>query len=100
MTMLGIALVLPLSASIFADIDQTELAGSNYAQELSGNGIFTLAAAMRRNDLDYDRFYQTIPQATAQQTLDALGLRRDTAAELVASPRLHSDLLFRVTGRV
>lgn len=91
MTMLGIALVLPLSASIFADIDQTELAGSNYAQELSGNGIFTLAAAMRRNDLDYDRFYQTIPQATAQQTLDALGLRRDTAAELVAYPRQASD---------
>ncbi|HEX5539189.1 MAG TPA: LTA synthase family protein, partial [Methylophilaceae bacterium] len=45
--------------------------------------LYTLAAAMRRNDLDYDRFYQTMPKTVAQQTLDALGLRRDPAAKLV-----------------
>ena len=85
----GIALILPLAANLFADLDQTRLGGNNYAQELSGNGLYTLAAAMRRNDLDYDRFYQTMPKSVAQQTLDTLGLRRDPAAKLVAY--LHAD---------
>jgi phosphoglycerol transferase MdoB-like AlkP superfamily enzyme len=82
--MLGIALTLPLAANILADLDQTRLSGNNYAQELAGNGLYTLAAAMRRNDLDYDRFYQTIPNTVARQTLDTLGLRRDPAAKLVS----------------
>lgn len=81
--LLGIALILPLAANIVADLDQSKLGGNNFAQELSGNGLYTLAAAMRRNDLDYDRFYQTMPKTVAQQTLDALGLRRDPTAKLV-----------------
>lgn len=88
---LGIALIMPLMANLFANIDQAKIGGNSYAQELSGNGLFTLAAAMRRNDLDYERFYQTISTEAAQQTLDGIGLRRDPAAKLVAYIRPASE---------
>ena len=42
-----------------------EGSGNAYADELSGNGLFSLAAAMRRNELDYDRFYATLPAERA-----------------------------------
>jgi phosphoglycerol transferase MdoB-like AlkP superfamily enzyme len=48
--------------------------GNNYAAELSGNGLFTISAAMRRNELDYDQFYRTIPQNTAHAILHKLGV--------------------------
>ena len=72
----GLALLLPLSANLFANLDQTTLSGNAYAQELGSNGLFNLAAAMRRNDLDYNRFYATMPQAEADATLAGLGLKR------------------------
>lgn len=72
----ALALILPLSANLFANLDQTALSGNTYAQELGANGLFNLAAAMRRNDLDYNRFYATMPQAEADATLAALGVRR------------------------
>ncbi len=47
-----------------------------FANELSGNGLFTIAAAQRRNELDYDKFYRTMPQPQANTALVAMGVKR------------------------
>ncbi len=49
---------------------------NSYAAELSGNGLFTIAAAQRRNELDYDKFYRTMPQPQANTALVAMGVKR------------------------
>ena len=59
-----------------ASIDQMGQIGNAYADELAGNGLFTFAAAMRRNELDYDRFYATMPQEDADRILAGLGVDR------------------------
>lgn len=53
-----------------------------YATELSGNGLFTIAAAQRRNELDYDKFYRTISQQQANTALTDMGVRRVPLGEL------------------
>ncbi len=52
-----------------------------YATELSGNGLFTIAAAQRRNELDYDKFYRTMPQAQANTALVAMGVKRTSLGD-------------------
>ena len=51
------------------------------ASELAGNGYFTMAAAMRRNELDYPKFYKTIPEEEASNLLTALDVHRPPTAE-------------------
>jgi len=70
------AVIVPTLAMLSANIDQMEGQGNSFATELSGNGLFTFAAAMRRNELDYDKFYRTIPQDLADTTLRKLGVER------------------------
>lgn len=74
--LLSMAFILPVASHLLANIDQAQVSGNTYAQELSGNGLFGLAAAMRRNDLDYNRFYKTIPQHQANAILASVGLKR------------------------
>ena len=52
-----------------------------FAAELSGNGLFTIAAAQRRNELDYDKFYRTIPQPQANTALIAMGVKRTSLGD-------------------
>jgi phosphoglycerol transferase MdoB-like AlkP superfamily enzyme len=52
-----------------------------YATELAGNGLFTIAAAQRRNELDYDKFYRTMPQPQANTALVALGVKRTSLGD-------------------
>ena len=54
------SLVLPAAALAVASIEQMGSIGNAYADELAGNGIFTFAAAARRNELDYDKLYATM----------------------------------------
>jgi len=75
------ALVLPTLGLLSANIDQMQGQGNNFAAELSGNGLFTITAAMRRNELDYDQFYRTIPQSAANATLRKLGVERKLLSE-------------------
>ena len=74
------AIALPTVSYSLSNVDQMEATHNAYASELSGNGLFSLAAAMRRNELDYDRFYKTMPQQQADKTLAALGLQRPPLA--------------------
>ncbi|PKO25128.1 MAG: sulfatase, partial [Betaproteobacteria bacterium HGW-Betaproteobacteria-8] len=75
-TLLGLVVTLPLLSGVAANIDQAQLAGNAYAQELGANGLFNLAAAMRRNELDYNRFYATMPEREASEVLAAVGVKR------------------------
>ncbi len=77
------ALIIPPAMMYAANVDQMEqpllsaaAARNAYAAELSGNGLFTISAAQRRNELDYDKFYRTLPQSQANAALVALGVKR------------------------
>lgn len=72
----GAAILLPSMSFQLADIDQMDFSKNAYANELSGNGLFSFSAAARRNELDYDKFYRTIPQQQADAILTKNGLER------------------------
>ncbi len=67
-----LALALPAASLHWANVDQMAATGNAYADELSGNGLFSLAAAMRRNELDYERFYRMLPAGQAEAVMTQL----------------------------
>lgn len=71
-----LAFALPWSAWQLADVDRMQFSGNAYANELAGNGLMTFAVAFRRNELDYERFYATLPAAQADRILAGLGVER------------------------
>lgn len=77
------AVALPALSLSLTNVDQMQGSGNAYAEELSGNGLFSLAAAMRRNELDYDKFYRTIPQAQADAILKGLDVERQPLSQAV-----------------
>ncbi len=80
------AATLPVLSYNLASVDQMSGAGNQYALELSGNGLHSLAAAMRRNELDYDKFYKTIPQNEADEILARLGVQRPPLSTTAVLP--------------
>ena len=80
--------LLPFTAYTLVSIEMMEFSGNQYANELSGNGLFSLAAAMRRNELDYDRFYRTIPQEKADKVLADVGAKRLPREAAIAAPEV------------
>ena len=72
----AVALTLPVILLAAANVEQMDGKVSAYADELSGNGLFTLAAAARRNELDYLKFYRTLSDEVLQKTLVGLGVSR------------------------
>lgn len=78
------AIVLPFLSYQFANVDQMEFSKNNYANELAGNGIFSFFAALRRNELDYEKFYRTIPYAEAMRTLKSIGVDRKTTHAVIS----------------
>jgi phosphoglycerol transferase MdoB-like AlkP superfamily enzyme len=77
----ALAVALPAASLAVASVDRMNASGNAYADELSGNGLFTFAAAFRRNELDYDRFYRTLPQDRADAVLAGLGVEREPLSE-------------------
>ena len=66
----GALLVLPAFMALAAcNVSQTTISASNYATELAGNGIYNLFAAFRNNELDFKRFYRTVPDQTVLNRL-------------------------------
>jgi phosphoglycerol transferase MdoB-like AlkP superfamily enzyme len=78
--------MLPLLSYQYSNVDYMEFSHNSYANELSGNGLFSFAAAARRNELDYVKFYKTIPQAQADRILAAHGVKR-----MPLSPQNHTN---------
>jgi phosphoglycerol transferase MdoB-like AlkP superfamily enzyme/membrane-associated PAP2 superfamily phosphatase len=86
------ALALPGLSFQLANVDQMEFSRNAYANELAGNGLFSFAAAARRNELDYDKFYRQVDAAKAKGILQALhadrrplGASAESAATAVKS---------------
>ena len=76
-----LAVALPAASIAAASVDQMDASGNAYADELAGNGLFTFWAAFRRNELDYDRFYRTLPQPSADSLLISLGVEREPLSD-------------------
>ena len=81
--LLGLALTLPPLGYGLSDIDAMTGLNNSYADELSGNGVMSFAAAMRRNELDYEKLYRTIPQERADAVLKHLGVYRSPLSAAV-----------------
>lgn len=79
------AFAMPILSFQLANVDQMEFSKNAYANELAGNGLFSFSAAARRNELDYDKFYKTIPQALALSTLASVGTNRQPTVTQTAS---------------
>lgn len=64
-----IALYVLLLVVVFrtVDSDQKGFSSSDTANELVGNGIYEFFAANYRNELQFERFYQTLPPSQALQ---------------------------------
>lgn len=78
----GFSILAPCVLLWSSSVEQMEGQKNAYADELSGNGLFTLAAAARRNELDYMKFYRTLPPETVASTLANLGVTHLPTAEL------------------
>jgi len=88
--MLLAAILLPLASGLLVNVDQMYGHGNNYVEELSGNGLFSFAAAFRRNELDYERWYATIPQERADRILRDLGVMREPLSKTLLKMK-HED---------
>lgn len=85
------AVILPLASGLLANVDQMYGHGNNYVEELSGNGLFSFSAAFRRNELDYERWYATIPQEHADRILLDLGVEREPLSVVLARSRQETE---------
>ena len=94
---LGVALLAPLLAWQTVSVEQMTVTGNAYTDELAGNGLFSLAAALRSNELDYDRFYRTIEPRRADRILVALGVGAPASVPLPSTlPRAKNVVLISV----
>lgn len=55
-------------------VDTPAVTGNHYADELAGNGLYSLFSAYRNNELDYARYYPVLPPAKLQARLKELRL--------------------------
>jgi phosphoglycerol transferase MdoB-like AlkP superfamily enzyme len=61
-----LVLILVLSgATQFVDSDSKTFSTRDAANELAGNGVYEFFAALRRNELSFERYYATLPLAEA-----------------------------------
>ena len=81
--------VIPVGVTASISVENMEGSGNTYVDELSGNGVFTFAAALRRNELDYDKFYATIDDAVAEKSLLDNGVTRQRASLAKVPPTGH-----------
>ena len=89
---LAAAILLPVLSYQLANVDQMSFDKNAYASELAGNGVFSFAAAARRNELDYDKFYTTIPQAEANAILAKNGVERRPFSEILNDSEAHVEV--------
>lgn len=58
-------LAFPVLAGICVRENWRHFSQNEYANSLAGDGIFEFAVAFRQNELDFYKFYQTLPDTTA-----------------------------------
>ena len=92
-TLAALAILLPVASLVVTNLDQMNGSGNAYADELSGNGLYSFVAAYRRNELEYDRFYRTLPQAQADAILLGLGVERQPLSEALKPDEVEDPVL-------
>jgi phosphoglycerol transferase MdoB-like AlkP superfamily enzyme len=85
LTLILLGLASPMLV-LLADAQQPHGSGNTYAEELSENGLLTLVSAYVSNELDYERFYATLPPKRVEAILDELGIGRASAAAIGGNP--------------
>jgi phosphoglycerol transferase MdoB-like AlkP superfamily enzyme len=78
----AVLVALPFVAVAALDVRYKEFSGDAQANEIAGNGYFDFWHAFWANEIDYDRFYKTLPAQRALATL----------ANELGSPRLKVEL--------
>ncbi|MDY1548731.1 LTA synthase family protein [Luteibacter sahnii] len=61
----GVWLALTVAVSFAFDASMKDQSRNNYVNELAGDGIYQFFAAFRDNQLDYGKYYPTLPDAVA-----------------------------------
>lgn len=61
----GIFFIFPLLAYLFVNSSFRNFSSNYYVNELAGNGVYEFGAAYRNNNLDFYRFYKTMPDQEA-----------------------------------
>ena len=77
----GGLLLLPILSFLLVNQDLREFSNNSYQNELASNGPYQFIAAFRNNELDYYKFYQTLPDSKA-----AALLQREISQGEVAVP--------------
>jgi len=78
----AVLVALPFAAVATLDVRYKEFSADAQANEIAGNGYFDFWHAFWANEIDYDRFYKTLPAQRALATL----------ANELGSPRLKVEL--------
>ncbi|MFP6850030.1 MAG: sulfatase-like hydrolase/transferase [Pseudomonas sp.] len=65
----GLLLMVTLSSLSISQDAPRGMGGNTYQRELASNGPFQFFAAFRNNELDYQQFYRTLPDATIANLL-------------------------------
>ena len=67
----GLWVLLAVAAGVGLDQRLTEFSADGRANELAGNGYFSFGHAFWRNEIDYGKFYKTMPAGEAAAALAA-----------------------------
>ncbi|WP_193181877.1 LTA synthase family protein [Nisaea sediminum] len=94
-----VGIVAALSAAagggaVFLDTDLADAAPNAFVAQLSSNGIYSLGHAYRHNQLDYDKYYPSLPLAEADSRI------RRLVAQPNASFKQKSGIEREVSARV
>ena len=71
-SVLLLILLFPVIALFAVDGKYKNISTNSYNNQLAGNGLYELFSAFRNNELDYEKFYRTIPDAKAEADLRKL----------------------------
>ncbi|MGN6519595.1 MAG: LTA synthase family protein [Dokdonella sp.] len=79
-------LLLTIIVTCAVDGESKNATANEYVNELAGNGVYEFFSAFRNNELDWRRFYRTLPDATAFARTREL-LKTPEATFVDADPR-------------
>jgi phosphoglycerol transferase MdoB-like AlkP superfamily enzyme len=66
-----ILLLIPVAGYFLTTSNTRKFSSNEYVNELAGNGLFEFGTAFRNNELDFYKFYQTMPDSAAFKILRA-----------------------------
>lgn len=91
---IALALVFPIAVFFSVTGNMKNVSTNIFNNELAGNGIYEFLSAFRNNELDYVRYYKTVPNEELEPRLRQL-LQEPNSQYTSANPE---ELTKRVTG--